>query len=167
MAAAARLHRDSRHRDRRPGGLRPGIRAHRMGRPRDPCRTFPRRLPRSVRAHRRRRRDARVGRHHRVLHIAVPPTGDPVWPQDRLRHLRTARARGIPRAGGARMKHAALLIETPEGVTFSYELATPVIRAFAWVVDAVVLGGISYAITQVTAMLRIVSQDWATGLGAI
>lgn len=65
------------------------------------------------------------------------------------------------------MKQAALLIETPEGVTFSYELATPVIRAFAWVVDAVVLGGISYAITQVTAMLRVVSQDWATGLGAI
>jgi uncharacterized RDD family membrane protein YckC len=65
------------------------------------------------------------------------------------------------------MKYSALIIETPEGVTFSYELATPVIRAFAWVVDAVVLGGIAYAISQVTSMLRVASPDWAAGVGAI
>jgi uncharacterized RDD family membrane protein YckC len=65
------------------------------------------------------------------------------------------------------MKQSALIIETPEGVTFSYELATPVIRAFAWVVDATVLGGIAYGISQVTSLLRMVNPDWAAGLGAI
>jgi uncharacterized RDD family membrane protein YckC len=65
------------------------------------------------------------------------------------------------------MRNSALLIETPEGVTFSYELATPVVRAFAWVVDATVLGGISYAISQISALLRVFSPDWATGVGTV
>ncbi len=65
------------------------------------------------------------------------------------------------------MRQSALVIETPEGVTFSYELATPVIRGFAWVVDAVVLAGISYVITQVSGALKVLSPDWAAGVGTV
>ena len=65
------------------------------------------------------------------------------------------------------MRNSTLIIETPEGVTFSYELATPVVRGFAWIVDALVLGGISYAVTKVSAILSIISQDWAAGVGTV
>src|SRR5258708_5541002 len=116
-----------------------------MGRPRDTCGAFPRHIPRPVRVDRRGRRDARLGRLHRGVRVAVSPTGDSVRPEDRLRHMRADRAGGISQMGGARMtalatRQSALVIETPEGVVFSYELATPVSRAFAWVVDALILG---------------------------
>lgn len=65
------------------------------------------------------------------------------------------------------MRNASLLIETPEGVTFSYELASPVVRGFAWVIDALVLGGISYAVGKLSTLLSVVSRDWAAGIGTV
>jgi uncharacterized RDD family membrane protein YckC len=67
----------------------------------------------------------------------------------------------------AASRESSLVIETPEGVLFSYELATPVTRAFAWVVDATILGAGAYVIGQVASVLKLLSSDWAPALGAI
>src|SRR5437899_11973197 len=64
-------------------------------------------------------------------------------------------------------RESALVIETPEGVAFSYELATPVTRTFAWVVDALILATASYLIGQVFKSLSIVDEDWAAALSAL
>lgn len=65
------------------------------------------------------------------------------------------------------MKNAELFIETPEGVSFSYELATPVIRAFAWVLDATVLGAASYALTRFAGIFGVLGADWSAGIGVV
>ena len=65
------------------------------------------------------------------------------------------------------MRNSALVIETPEGVTFSYELATPAVRGFAWVMDALVLGAISYAVSKLSSVLSVISPDWAAGIGTM
>ncbi|MBS1854053.1 MAG: RDD family protein [Acidobacteria bacterium] len=65
------------------------------------------------------------------------------------------------------MKQSALIIETPEGVTFSHELATPVVRAFAWILDAMVLALASAILTQIAGVLRLVGPDWAAAAGAL
>jgi uncharacterized RDD family membrane protein YckC len=58
-----------------------------------------------------------------------------------------------------------LSIETPEGVIFSFELATPVTRALAWSVDtaAIALGGLLLA--QVSQFVSKVSPDFASAVG--
>ncbi|HLK67836.1 MAG TPA: RDD family protein [Bryobacteraceae bacterium] len=61
----------------------------------------------------------------------------------------------------------ALMIETPEGVVFSYELATPVTRALAWAVDAAVIGAVSTTAAKLAQAFSILSPDWAKGLGVI
>ncbi len=43
-------------------------------------------------------------------------------------------------------RQRSLVIETPEGVIFSYELATPALRALAWAVDAAAIGTAAYVI---------------------
>ena len=67
----------------------------------------------------------------------------------------------------AASRQSSLVIETPEGVQFSYELATPVTRAFAWVLDATILGAVSYVIGKVSSVVKLLSGDWAAALGAI
>lgn len=64
------------------------------------------------------------------------------------------------------MKQRWLIVETPEGVTFSHELATPVARALAWLLDAMVLLLGSALLTQAAGALRIVGPDWAAAAGA-
>jgi uncharacterized RDD family membrane protein YckC len=64
-------------------------------------------------------------------------------------------------------RQSALIIETPEGVAFSYELATPVSRALAWAVDAAVLGVASSVIATVVASLGVISQDVAAALSVL
>jgi uncharacterized RDD family membrane protein YckC len=58
-----------------------------------------------------------------------------------------------------------LTIETPEGVVFSYELATPVTRALAWAVDAAAIGAASMTAATVTQAANILSPDWSKALG--
>ena len=65
------------------------------------------------------------------------------------------------------MRQSALVIETPEGVAFSYRLATPAVRSFAWGLDAMVLAGASYLITQAAGVLRLLGPDWAAGVGTV
>jgi uncharacterized RDD family membrane protein YckC len=64
-------------------------------------------------------------------------------------------------------RYAALEIETPEGVVFSYVLATPVARSFAWAIDAAAIGTLCYLADRVVANVGNVSQDWAGALTAI
>ena len=57
-----------------------------------------------------------------------------------------------------------LSIETPEGVVFSFELATPVTRALAWTVDAaaIILGGM--LIREVAKLFANLNSDFATAV---
>ena len=63
------------------------------------------------------------------------------------------------------LRKNSLIIETPEGVVFSYELATPVTRALAWAVDAAVIGAASMTAATVSQAANILSPDWAKALG--
>jgi uncharacterized RDD family membrane protein YckC len=54
---------------------------------------------------------------------------------------------------------SSLSIETPEGVVFSFELATPVTRALAWAVDAAAIGCLVYGIGKVAAIAGVFGND--------
>ncbi|HEY2017833.1 MAG TPA: RDD family protein [Bryobacteraceae bacterium] len=58
-----------------------------------------------------------------------------------------------------------LTIETPEGVVFSYELATPVTRALAWAVDAAAITAVSTMASKVAQATGLLSSDLANALG--
>jgi uncharacterized RDD family membrane protein YckC len=62
------------------------------------------------------------------------------------------------------MRSSSLEIETPEGVVFSYQLATPVVRSLAWAVDAAVIGSAVYFIGKATQSLGWMSPDVAYAL---
>jgi len=61
----------------------------------------------------------------------------------------------------------SLSIATPEGVVFSYQLATPVSRCLAWIVDAVAIGGITYFVSRVVRVAGFLSPDVVTFLGVV
>jgi uncharacterized RDD family membrane protein YckC len=65
------------------------------------------------------------------------------------------------------MKSGALRIETPEGVVFSLQLATPVLRALAWSVDGAVLITASVAIGRASGTLAVIGADWANALATL
>jgi len=71
----------------------------------------------------------------------------------------------MPRMAAAR--RSSLAIETPEGVLFSYELASPAVRVLAWAIDAAVIGWVSYAAGKVTQVLNLLSPDLAAALGVV
>lgn len=58
-------------------------------------------------------------------------------------------------------------IETPEGVVFSYDLATPAARSLAWAVDTAVVAGASYMLGRTCTALNLLNPDWAEALAAI
>ena len=58
-------------------------------------------------------------------------------------------------------RRASLQIETPEGVVFAYELATPVTRSLAWVVDFAAASSASYTVSRICRSIGAVSQDWS------
>jgi len=62
---------------------------------------------------------------------------------------------------------SSLRIATPEGVIFSYRLATPVSRGLAWTLDAFVIAGTSYLLSRLTAIAGIVSIDFANFLSTV
>jgi len=61
----------------------------------------------------------------------------------------------------------SLTIETPEGVEFSYELASPVLRALAWIVDVAAISVLTKGAGKLTELLAPLNQDWAGALYAI
>ena len=64
-------------------------------------------------------------------------------------------------------RKSSLEIETPEGVVFSYRLATPVTRSLAWVVDAAAWGGMAYFASRLASAAGLLSPDWANFLGVV
>jgi uncharacterized RDD family membrane protein YckC len=62
---------------------------------------------------------------------------------------------------------SSLSIATPEGVVFSYELATPVSRCFAWIIDAVAIGGMSYFLSRIVNVFGFLSPDFVNFLGVV
>lgn len=61
----------------------------------------------------------------------------------------------------------SLRIVTPEGVVFSYRLASPVARGLAWTVDALAIGASSYTLSRVSQLAGFLSSDFANFLGAV
>ena len=140
LAAAARLHRDSRDPAGRAGRACARRRFDRMGQPRTPRAERLRAVSHDLFAIVGGAACLLVWAGMSRLRLAIPSAGAALCTEDRLRDLRTGRAGRLPGlVGGARMTaraQSALAIETPEGVVFSYDLATPVTRALAWAVDA-------------------------------
>ncbi|HUI80938.1 MAG TPA: RDD family protein [Bryobacteraceae bacterium] len=62
---------------------------------------------------------------------------------------------------------SSLSIATPEGVVFSYQLATPVSRCFAWIIDAVAIGGMTYFVSRVVNIAGFLSADFANFLSVV
>lgn len=64
-------------------------------------------------------------------------------------------------------RQSSLAIETPEGVVFRYELATPVTRALAWSIDAAAIGLLSSIGAKLSQVVGAASKDFAAALGVI
>ena len=64
-------------------------------------------------------------------------------------------------------RQSSLAIETPEGVVFRYELATPVSRALAWSVDAAAIAVMSGFTSKLSQVIRLVNADFASALAVI
>jgi len=62
---------------------------------------------------------------------------------------------------------SSLRIATPEGVVFSYKLATPVSRGLAWAVDATAIAGVSYLVSRLGTLAGFLSNDVANFLSAV
>jgi uncharacterized RDD family membrane protein YckC len=60
-----------------------------------------------------------------------------------------------------------LSIETPEGVVFSFELATPVTRALAWTVDAAAITFAGMLVGQIAKLLSKVNSDVAGAVSVV
>jgi uncharacterized RDD family membrane protein YckC len=60
-----------------------------------------------------------------------------------------------------------LHIETPEGVVFSFTLASPVARAMAWLVDALIVLAAAEIVGRFTELAGLLSQDWARALALL
>jgi uncharacterized RDD family membrane protein YckC len=64
-------------------------------------------------------------------------------------------------------RKSSLDIETPEGIVFSYRLATPVTRSLACAVDTAAWVGTALLAMRMARAAGVVSTDWATFLGVI
>jgi len=62
---------------------------------------------------------------------------------------------------------SSLRIETPEGVVFSLQLATPVLRGLAWSVDGAVILAASIVIGKASGTLAVLGADWASALAGL
>ena len=64
-------------------------------------------------------------------------------------------------------RNTSLTIETPEGVEFSYDLASPVTRALAWLVDIAAIVVMVRLVDKLTESIAKLNQDWAMALAII
>jgi uncharacterized RDD family membrane protein YckC len=65
------------------------------------------------------------------------------------------------------IRQSTLTIETPEGVVFSYVLATPVTRALAWSIDAVAIAAATMLAGKAIQSFGAVSADWANAISLL
>jgi uncharacterized RDD family membrane protein YckC len=64
-------------------------------------------------------------------------------------------------------RRSSLAIQTPEGVVFSYELATPAARALAWLVDAAAAAAAAMVAGRACELLGLLSKDWARAMSVL
>ncbi len=64
-------------------------------------------------------------------------------------------------------RKSSLVIETPEGVVFSYLLATPVTRSLACAIDVAAAMVIAYFMKKVAGAVAFLSADWSSFLGVV
>jgi len=72
--------------------------------------------------------------------------------------------------GGRRMssqRRTELTIETPEGVEFSYDLASPVTRALAWIIDFAAIAVLTKSTAKFCQWLGHLNEDWANGVAVV
>jgi len=62
---------------------------------------------------------------------------------------------------------SALQIRTPEGITFSFQLAGPVVRCLAWIVDFVAIMAFSQGIRILGQLAGIISEDLAAAVATL
>jgi uncharacterized RDD family membrane protein YckC len=65
------------------------------------------------------------------------------------------------------VRESSLKIETPEGVVFSYELATPAARSLAWAVDAAAVGTLICFVSKLAQSLAALNPDWVNAAAAL
>src|SRR5581483_112177 len=162
MAAAARVGGDSGGAAGRTGGTDPGGRADRVGQADDAHGAVSRGGRRPVTDRSGRGGAAGVGGDRRVVRVAVSSAGAAVLAEDRIRAVRDGRA-----GGGSGMGGKTLTIETPEGVSFSYALATPAARALAWSIDGSIQLAASILISKLTQAAGPAMADWAGAAGVL
>lgn len=61
-------------------------------------------------------------------------------------------------------RHAVLRVRTPEGVSFAFPLASPVIRLAAWVVDQATISAAWTLISMILALAGLLGRDVAAGV---
>ena len=61
----------------------------------------------------------------------------------------------------------SLRIKTPEGITFSFQLAGPVVRCLAWIVDFIAIMAISQGFRILGGIAGIISEDLASAVATI
>src|ERR1022692_1223823 len=110
---------------------------------------------------------AGVGGHRGSVRIAVSSAGAALQFEDRVRSFGNGGVVHLPFQSRPHLTPArasALRIETPEGVVFSLRLASPVLRALAWGVDALVLAAAATVIEKSVRVFAMLGTDWATAL---
>jgi uncharacterized RDD family membrane protein YckC len=60
-----------------------------------------------------------------------------------------------------------LLIRTPEGICFSMQLAGPVRRCLAWVIDLACIGAMSSVVGTLLGSMQLISVDFARAVGVL
>jgi uncharacterized RDD family membrane protein YckC len=65
------------------------------------------------------------------------------------------------------MPKSTLCVETPEGVTFEFGLASPLTRALALVIDLAAIAALATALARTVRIFAIVGPDWAAALSVL
>ena len=60
--------------------------------------------------------------------------------------------------------NSELRIQTPEGIVFSYPLAGPIVRCFAWAVDFILITALTYGASMLCLLVGVLSFDFAFAL---
>jgi uncharacterized RDD family membrane protein YckC len=65
------------------------------------------------------------------------------------------------------VRPAELRIRTPEGITFAYQLAGPVTRCLAWVMDGILIYGLSFGMATALAFSAMIAPDFTQAVMVI
>src|SRR5882724_9893902 len=65
------------------------------------------------------------------------------------------------------MRANALLIRTPEGIVFAQSLAGPMTRFLAWLIDLLIIVGLTFGLERILNWIRLISPDFAGSVGTV